>query len=98
MHLHWGLLGFDVSLPAPANPHDPDRPFDTEPAVVRLVGDGPAANLGIQQFSHATPSANTTGVRFVSARLLIPLRRQNSVAALPLCDTAHLERSGVLLS
>ena len=41
VHLHWVLLGFDFSLPASPDTHDPDHLVSCESVMVRLVDDLP---------------------------------------------------------
>ncbi len=95
-HLHWVLLGFGLTLPATPNSQVPQEPFAFEPVLVRLVEDlaSPAAG---QTHDWAADLANTSAslpglVCVVSA----PLRWVSPFAALPLCDSARFERSGVL--
>lgn len=95
-HLHWVLLGFELTLPIDQSGQDPESSSGSEPTMVRLVEEPVAVLVAAWQscgVDQAGVSAFVPGTgRVVSASL----RWVNSIAALPLCDSARFERSGVL--
>jgi hypothetical protein len=98
VHLHWVLLGFNFSFPATPDGHDPDHPNGFEPVMVRLVEDvliaSPCEPRGIK----ADVASSLECISGVVCPTYSLAGWVNSVSALPLCDRARLERSGVLLA
>jgi hypothetical protein len=97
LHLHWRLLGVKLSVPVPVAPADGDDEDTVPPPVVRAMNE-------IVPATQAGPSlgrAFLAGICAPSAdvvRDLEPIPRPpNLVTSIPLCDSARLERSGVLL-
>ncbi len=99
LHLHWRLFGMEFSMPAPEQPADGgDDEGTAPPAIVRAAHDtvltaqaGPSFGRMLLAASR-TPSADMVWS-------LQPIRRPpNLITSIPLCDSARLERSGVLLA
>lgn len=97
-HVHWEMFGVDVSWPVPDKGNHDRSGSDAEPVLVRLateplpVSVTSAAHNGLIVAAALQPALDV--VRPASA----PSRAPNLVAALPLCDSARLKRSGVLLA
>ena len=99
LHLHWQFLGMEFSMPAPEEPADNGGDERTAPqAIVRTMNEeglttqaGPSIGRVLLSGIYA-PSADV--VRNSEA---VP-RPPNLVTSIPLCDSARLERSGVLLA
>jgi hypothetical protein len=99
VHLHWRLLGIEFSMPVSQEPADGEDDVDTGvPAIVRMSDElVPVARAGPSVdrvcLSHTcTPSADVV-------RDLAPVSRPTNLdTSIPLCDSARLERSGVLLA
>jgi hypothetical protein len=96
LHMHIFLLGFQFTLPADENSDDESAHSSDHPVVMRLVADdldGSAARLPVG-ICHAvaTPAPqadmNPTGAVDMFCRL-------TPLSALPLCESARHERSGV---
>ena len=98
-HLHWQFFGFAFSTPLPEDLGGEDDDSDRTPAKFVLVADEavPVVPVG--------PSLD----RVCTAMTCVPVddavwipepvpRPPGSVSSLPLCDSARLDRSGVLLA
>jgi hypothetical protein len=98
VHLHWAILGFDFAMPAAPGSPDPSRPGDSEPVVVQVADNSPS--ILVSGESGGTVERPVDEGPFVAVCEPIPpgFLRTNSVAALPLCERARRERSGVLLA
>jgi len=99
LHLHWQFLGVEFSLPVPEEPADGNDDEGTvPPAVVRLVNEIVLATQARPSFGRVLLAAvcapSTDVVRSLEPIPLPP----NLVTSIPLCDSARLERSGVLLA
>ena len=98
-HLHWRFLGMKFSMPAPGQPTDNgDDQGDLPPAIVCGVDEGVLA-------MHTGPAFARTllfGICEPSIDVVCGMRpippSPNLVTTMPLCDSARLERSGVLLA
>ena len=97
LHLHWRLLGVELSVPVSVEPADGDDEDTVPPPVVRVTNEiVPATQAGplfgrVLLVASCAPSADVV-------RNLEPIPRPpNLVTSIPLCDSARLERSGVLL-
>ena len=95
-HLHWVLLGFDLTLPVNQNGQDRERSSGSEPTIVRLVEEPVAVLVAAWQNSAADQAGVWACVPGAGAVVSASLRWVNPIAALPLCDSARFERSGVL--
>ena len=99
LHLHWRLLGVEFSMPVPEEPVEGGDDGNTVPlAIVRGMSEVVPLTLTSPSFGRVllaaicTPSADVV-------RSLEPIPRSpNLVTSIPLCDSARLERSGVLLA
>ena len=99
LHLHWQLLGLELSIPLPEEPVDgTDDENTTLPAFVRVMDEiVPTMQAGLSfdrvlLAAICTPSVDTVWI-------LEPIPRPpDLVTTIPLCDSARLERSGVLLA
>ena len=96
-HVHLRWLGIQLSLPVPEDPADGDA-GDSVPVVIVLSVDQTVPPTG------AGPSFSRVFLAAICApsadvvRPLAPIPRPpNLVMSIPLCDSARLERSGVLL-
>ncbi len=99
VHVHWQFLGMEFSMPVPEEPVEGNDDGDTvPPAIVRVMSEVvPATQAGpsvgrLFLAAICTPSADV-----VWSLEPIP-RPPNLVTSIPLCDSARLERSGVLLA
>ncbi len=98
LHMHIFLLGFQFTVPAEEESGDSETDSGEHLVVVRILGDelsDSVARVGavVEDFSATSPA---TDIVVVPATLPeAPLER---VRALPLCDNARHERSGVQLS
>ncbi len=99
VHCHWQLFGFWFALPVSSDQRE--RADDRSPVKVALVdladGDGVAAPTGISMaraVCQPSPAATPEFVPLTS----ISRGSQRPISATPLCDSARLERSGVLLA
>ena len=98
-HLHWRFLGMKFSMPAPGQPADRgDDDSNVPPAILRVAYEGvPAVHTGpsfarMLLWGICAPSADVV-------RSLQPIPQPpNLITSMPLCDSARLERSGVLLA
>jgi hypothetical protein len=97
-HLHWGLFGFDVSLPAPDEGEHGQRDNCPEFGLIRLAGELPMMPQDTGGPSWALALLPPGSVVDLDPLTPPPSRPPNLVASIPLCDSARLERSGVLLS
>lgn len=99
LHLHWRFLGVDFSMPVPEKPADGNDDEGTvPPAVVRVVNEIVPATQASPSFGRVLLAAVCMPSSDV-VRSLEPIPRSpNLVTSMPLCDSARLERSGVLLA
>ncbi len=101
LHLHWRLFGLEFSMPVPEEPaDDTDGEGSIVPAIIRVMNEikiVPVTQAGLS-FGRVLSAA----IRAPSAdvvRSLEPIARPpNLLTSIPLCDSARLERSGVLLA
>ena len=99
LHLHWRFFGMEFSMPAPDEPADHgDDEGTVLPAIVRATNEEGLTTQAGPSFGRVllavicTPNADVV-------RNLKPIPRPpNLVTSSPLCDSARLERSGVLLA
>ena len=98
LHLHWRFLGMEFSMPVSEEPADGDQRDRVSLAtVLRVDQTVPATQAGpsfcrVLLAGICTPHADVV-------RTLTPVPRPpNLVTSIPLCDSARLERSGVLLA
>ncbi len=98
IHLHWTLMGFDFTLPAPPDPHDPDHLASCEPEMVLLVNDLPTVTQHQSWYVGADLSESLDPLACFSSMMPWSPRWLNPTASWPLCDSARFERSGVLLA
>jgi hypothetical protein len=97
LHFHWQLLGVEFSMPVPTEPADGDDGGPVPPVVVRVMSEiVPATQAGLA-FGRALLAANCAPSADVVRNLEPIPRPPNLVTSIPLCDSARLERSGVLL-
>jgi hypothetical protein len=99
VHCHWQLLGFWFALPFSGERNDgEDERGMAKVAIVDVAdGDGLASPTGIalaQAVCEPCPAASP-GLVPLASTLQGPQRQMSST---PLCDSARLERSGVLLA
>ena len=99
LHLHWSLLGVELSMPLPEEPVESGDDGDTvPPTVVRVMNDVvPATQAGPSSCRALLVAICTPSTDVVWALTPAP-RSPNLVTSIPLCDSARLERSGVLLA
>jgi len=93
-HLHFRLFGFDFSMPL-SETTDEGEENTFPPTIVRAAKEyvptvPPGPSLKLFDVATLLPLANTLG-----GPEPVP-RPPNLVASLPLCDSARLERTGVL--
>ncbi|MBC8869217.1 MAG: hypothetical protein H8E44_07355 [Planctomycetes bacterium] len=98
-HCHWQLLGFWLALPISGEQGDREDERDmAKVAIVDLADDdGLALSTGselAQAVCQPSPTAIAGFVPLVSS----PQDSQRQTSSTPLCDSARLERSGVLLA
>jgi hypothetical protein len=99
VHCHWQLLGFWFALPFSNERGDREEERGTaKVAIVDLADDdGVASPTGIaltQWVCQPSPAASPGFVPLVS----MPRGPQRQTSSTPLCDSARLQRSGVLLA
>jgi len=98
-HCHWQLLGFWFALPTSGERGDGEENRDlAKLAIVDLAdGDGLASAPGsasAQAVGESSPAAPPGFLPLAST----PEGPQRQSSSTPLCDSARLERSGVLLA
>lgn len=99
-HLHWQFFGIDFSMLIPEKPaNNTDDEENLPPAVIRAMEDVVPAIQAGPSFGRMLLAATCTlnVVDVVWSQEPVP-RPSNLVTTIPLCDSARLERSGVLLS
>ncbi|MFV2069875.1 MAG: hypothetical protein ACC645_23160 [Pirellulales bacterium] len=99
LHLHWRLLGVEFTMPVREEPVEGNNDGNTvPPAIVRVMSEVvPATQAGpsfcqVLLAAVCMPSADVVWTRAPAPR------SPNLVTSIPLCDSARLERSGVLLA
>ena len=97
LHFHWQLLGVEFSMPMPMEPTDGDDEGTVPPAVVRVMNEIVPATQAGPAFGRVLLAANCAPSADVVRNLEPIPRPPNLVTSIPLCDSARLERSGVLL-
>ena len=99
LHLHWRLLGVEFSLPVPEAPVDGNGNEGTvPPAVVRMMNEIVPARQASPSFGRVLLTAICAPSTDVVSNLEPIPRPPNLVTSMPLCDSARLQRSGVLLA
>lgn len=97
-HAHWELFGVDVFWPVPDEGNHEGSSRGVEPVMVRLANEPlPVTITSVAQSGLIGAAALQPALDIVHSASA-PSRATNPVAALPLCDSARLERSGVLLA
>ncbi len=97
-HAHWELFGVDFSWPVPDEGNHEGSSRGVEPVLVRLANEPlPVMVTSVAQSGLIGAAALQPALDIVHSASA-PSRATNPVAALPLCDSARLERSGVLLA
>ncbi len=99
LHLHWRLLGVEFSMPVSEEPVEDDVDGDAVPsAIVRMISEiVPATQAGPSLGRVLLAVTCTSNADVVRNSDPVP-RPPNLVTSIPLCDSARLERSGVLLA
>lgn len=98
LHLHWQLLGVEFSMPVSDEPTDGDGEGSAVPVVVRVMNEeGMTTQAGPSFGRVLAAAACVPNVDLVRGSESEP-RPPNLVTSIPLCDSARLERSGVLLA
>ena len=99
LHLHWQILGMEFSIPVPEAPSDGNHDSSAVlPAVVRAMKEiMPATQTG-PSFGGVVLSGDLRLDTAVVSNLSTIPRLPNLATSIPLCDSARLERSGVLLA
>ena len=97
LHLHWQLLGMEFSMPVPEEPADgSDNESSVPSAVIRVMNENVPATQAGPSFDRVFLAAICMpSVDAVWSLEPIP-RPHDLVTSIPLCDSARLERSGVL--
>jgi hypothetical protein len=103
-HIHWRLLGVEFSTPVSEKPVEGDDDGDTlGPTIVRMTSQVVTAGPASLSFGRVLLRANCAPIANV-VQSLAPIRcvskigMSNVGTSIPLCDSARLERSGVLLA
>lgn len=96
-HLHWDFLGIDLSMPLPAEDQRGDRIGEQDQVLVRLTEEMPRLCQGNNLFV-ALQTPILEAKLDCAAMEAVPSLPPGLSAAIPLCDAARFERSGVLLS
>ena len=99
IHLHWQFLGMEFSMPVPEETAPGGDDEDTAPPAIVWVMDEivPATQAGASFGRVLLAVIGTPSADAVRNRTPLP-RRPNFTTSIPLCDSARLERSGVLLA
>jgi hypothetical protein len=98
VHLHWEIFGFGFSMPAPDQSEHGDNGNGLEPALVRLADELPTVNANGGSPARASPLSPPELALDLVPVTTSPSRPPNLITSIPLCDSARLERSGVLLA
>ena len=99
IHLHWRFLGMDFSIPEPDEPAPGNDDEGTAPPAIVRAMDGivPATQVG-PSFGRVLLAVICTPSADVVQNRTPPLRSPDFTTSIPLCDSARLERTGVLLA
>jgi hypothetical protein len=97
-HIHWALLGFHFSLPVPGDGDKPDDCGSTQGVLLRPFDELQNLDLRGSPWVSVAPAASPGSARRFVCPYWPPPPPTNLIASLPLCDSARLERSGVLLA
>ena len=98
-HLHWQFFGMDFSMPVPEEPgDDTDDEGTVPPMVVRVMDEVVPATQAGPSLCRVLCAAICTPTADVVWTLTPAPRSPSLVTSIPLCDSARLERSGVLLA
>lgn len=98
VHLHWKWLGIDFSLPVPQGPADGNDDGDTALPEIVLVMDQTVPTAQVRpSFNRVLLPAVCSTSPAVVCRSTPILSSAGFSTSIPLCDSARLERSGVLL-
>lgn len=97
-HLHWRIFGLSFCMPTPQDGEHDEDGGGTSSALVWLVDELPTL-IQTGERSQGVPLAAppAPGADRVAAESS-PSHHSPPVSAIPLCDSARLERSGVLLA
>jgi len=99
LHLHWQFLGMEFSMPAPEEPADNgDDQGTVPPAIVRAMNEEGLTTQAGPSFGRVLLAVPCTPNADVVRNSEPVPRPPNLVTSIPLCDSARLERSGVLLA
>ena len=99
LHLHCQFLGMEFSMPAPGEPNNNDDGEGTVPAaVVRVMNEKGLTTQAGPSFGRVLLPVTCTPNADVVRNSEPEPRPPNLVTSIPLCDSARLERSGVLLA
>ena len=98
LHLHWRYLGVEFSMPMPEEPADGDDEGTVPPAVVRGMNEVVPTTQAGPSFCRVVLATLCTPNADVVLTLTPAPRSPNLVTSIPLCDSARLERTGVLLA
>ncbi len=99
LHLHCQFLGMEFSMPASEEPGDNDDGEGTAvPAIVRAMNEEGLTTQAGLSFIRVLAAVTGTPNADVVLNLESAARPPNLVTSIPLCDSARLERSGVLLA
>lgn len=97
VHLHQWWFGIEFSLPASDGPVDSDNNGDSEPtAIARAMDEILLVTEADESLGRATQAVARTSCLDIASDLK-PMLRTWVTASFPLCDSARLERTGVLL-
>lgn len=97
-HIHWQLLGVEFSLPLPTTPAEGEREENVPPMVVRAMNEVVSPTQTGPPIDRVLLVGNCAPGADVVCNLEPIPRSRNFVTSIPLCDSARLERSGVLLA
>lgn len=97
-HFHWAVFGLDFTMPARQDGEPDERESVSGPVLVRLTDELPTVTSGDREAPGGLLAAPPSGGLKLAAVEDAPPRPCHLVTSIPLCDTARLERSGVLLA
>ncbi len=98
-HLHWQFFGMEFFMPVPEEPSDNgDDKGAVLPAIIRAMNEEVLTTQAGPSFGRVLPEVTCAPNADVVRNSEPAPRPSNLVTSIPLCDSARLERSGVLLS